>query len=435
MISNYTKLISIILYRFRFEIDEEAMILPQGALACVMWKSEEDHEAIPIIFLSLELASWNPKDLAFLIIHEILHTLDRHHSRKGAKDPLIWNLACDHVINTRISNDITNGNSVVTVPQSAFFADKPYEGLAVEEVYAKLMENRPETKQSGDGDGEPCDGSPGDRSQGKTQVKSDGDWKDVNEDLVESQGQASESQCVAETNDMKETIKVAMDSEPFKSISKSRGNTSGGLTEYLKSIIDVTIPWDLLLEKAIKSSVRTPSENRSWRTINKRMRSHQIMQPARNMDECQKSNLYIFADHSASVSKGDLRKMASLIVQSIGFFEKITIIKHDTKIVDEIEVTIASNSDDIREAIAGKGRGGTCHKCVFQDLQTRLDDEEDEEDIGLVLILTDYESNIESIWNNYKWTQEIPVKLILTQSIHVASYVDDTPIILVADSD
>jgi len=418
MLSNFTKLISIVLYRFKLIIDDSDL-LPPGGLACVLWDEKDLETPIPQMYFKPELCTWSESELAFVIVHEILHTLDKHASRRGTKEPQLWNLACDHVINSRIKQDIQNGNKILSLPECCYIIKELNEpNITAEEAYAYLIKHPPQLRPGGEGSGE-----------GKTQVRNDGDWKDINEDLNDAnKGQSPQE--AGEINDMKGSIEVAMDSEPFKSLSKQRGDQTGGITEYLKSIIEVEIPWEDLLDKAIKTNVRVISENRSWRMPNKRMRSHNLMIPSRSNDDESKSNLYILADHSASVSTGDLKKMASLIMQSIAFFERIIIIKHDTQIVGTEEVSVSSDEDQIKEAISGKGRGGTNHHCVFREIQDRLDSDEDEEDIGLILILTDYESNIDSIWKQYKWTSKIPAKIILTQRIAVSPEVDPDPILL-----
>jgi hypothetical protein len=48
----------------------------------------------------------------------------------------------------------------------------------------------------------------------------------------------------------------------------------------------------------------------------------------------------------------------------------------------------------------------------------------------MIISLTDYESDIESIWNKFKWKDEIPFKLILNKNHKVNPVVDKSPIVI-----
>jgi len=339
-------------------------------------------------------------------------------------DPMLKNLAGDHIINTRLFEDIGLGNKIISLPNDAYFApgfDK--KNATMEEVYAYLLKNKPQPQTGSVGKMKKVKTGKGGDSHGNVHVS-----KDIPNDSGKPSKDIDKEQSVGA--DMVDTIKTASESEPFLTLQKNRGNQSGGLTEYIKSIIEVEIPWETILEKAIKRNVRIPSENRTWRNINKRMRAHGMVYPDRANDSQSKSNLYILADHSASMSNLDLRKMASLIMQSLNLFEDIIIIKHDTTIVEINEINQSSGTQEIENAITGKGRGGTRHNCVFNEIERRLEDSEDDEDIGIVLIITDFCSNIEQIWNRYEWVKNIPVKVILSDPANVPKEVDDSPILL-----
>jgi len=303
-------------------------------------------------------------------------------------DPELKNLAGDHIINTRLSEDIALGNKIIAIPREAYFAPGyNKQNTTMEEVYAYLLKNKPPSQSGSIGKMKKVKSGKGGDSQGNVHIS-----KDIPTDSGKSSKELDKESGVSA--DMVDTIKTASESEPFLTLQKNRGDQSGGLTEFIKSIIEVEIPWETILEKAIKRNVRTPSENRTWRNVNKRMRSHGLVYPDRANDAQNKSNLYILADHSASMSNLDLRKMASLIMQSLNLFEEVIIIKHDTQIVEINEINQSSGTQEIENAITGKGRGSTRHNCVFDEIKKRLEDSEDDEDIGIILIITDFCSNI-----------------------------------------
>jgi len=48
----------------------------------------------------------------------------------------------------------------------------------------------------------------------------------------------------------------------------------------------------------------------------------------------------------------------------------------------------------------------------------------------MVLALTDFESNIEQLWKNYKWHKEIPFKLVLNKYKKIPEHIDKYPVII-----
>jgi len=428
MLSSKTKLISIVLYRFKFKIIHiSESPLNNSGLACVCWQNVETIDPIPIIWLSTELSNWSSQELSFLIIHEIMHILDRHNRRLLNANPVIKNLAGDHVINTRLISDHKNGNNIIAVPNIAYIIPNlSKENITMEEAYQYLMEHTPNINKGG--------GLYGlDSTKSGHQNKSVPISKDIPKSKSSKKQDGMDSSVDRKideiVDDFVDTIRTASESEPFKSLVK--GCSPGSLTEFIKQIIEVKIPWDKILEKAIKTNVRAPSENRSWRNMNKRMRTYGINVPHYANDSQDKSNLYILADHSGSMSKDDLKKMGSLIMQSIGLFNEVVIMKHDTRIVEKpITIDKTSSQEELENALTGKGRGGTSHKCVFDAIQERLDDQYSDEDIGMVLIITDYCSDIETIWSSYEWVNDIPIKIILTADNNVSKTVDEAPILL-----
>lgn len=88
--------------------------------------------------------------IRFVLCHEILHCVGDHMSRRGNRDPLIWNWAADYAI-----NPILNAESSGTVfnwplnddgTRMGLYEEK-YEGMRAEDIYDLLIENMEETKK------------------------------------------------------------------------------------------------------------------------------------------------------------------------------------------------------------------------------------------------------------------------------------------------
>ena len=71
------------------------------------------------------------KEIEFVIAHEILHCVFDHIIRREDRDPQIYNIACDYIVNNTLVRDKI-GDPVKMIP---IFQDWKYDGWSSEEVY------------------------------------------------------------------------------------------------------------------------------------------------------------------------------------------------------------------------------------------------------------------------------------------------------------
>jgi predicted metal-dependent peptidase len=122
------------------------------------------------------------------------------------------------------------------------------------------------------------------------------------------------------------------------------------------------------------------------------------------------------------MSDTDIKKAINIVDQSYHKEHNIRLIMHDTIIQQNI---ILSDINDIYKVI---GRGGTSHQPVFDWIENYI---KENDDLSLIVFITDFCSDIESIWNSYKWKDEIPYVFIVTplHSQNVKDYDPDYIII------
>jgi predicted metal-dependent peptidase len=88
------------------------------------------------------LHSLTPPEVAGVLLHEVLHAALLHVTRRGTRQPVLWNLAADIVVNGMI-DDANNkakqsgGRDVFILPEGAV-RDPEHAHLSVEEVYELL---------------------------------------------------------------------------------------------------------------------------------------------------------------------------------------------------------------------------------------------------------------------------------------------------------
>ena len=90
-----------------------------------------------------------------VIAHEVLHVVNKHHLRRGERQPKLWNIAADLLINRLLTDD-----KYVLPDKLLFDHDRRYAGLPTETIYARLLEAQPAQQQS-EGDAAEQPGSGG----------------------------------------------------------------------------------------------------------------------------------------------------------------------------------------------------------------------------------------------------------------------------------
>jgi len=175
--------------------------------------------------------------LLFAVAHEVLHCALCHHTRRGTRDPLLWNIACDHVVNLLL-------RAAGFRPPDWAYCDPKYTGLNAEQVYRLLYEERKQQQQqqpeptpqpgqddqqatgSGDQDpdqeADPKGGSPGD----------DDEEGDEGEEQCGSNGGASSDQDSKSGSDSEDGTSGTSteDDAPQDAGSSSEGGSAGSPT-------------------------------------------------------------------------------------------------------------------------------------------------------------------------------------------------------------
>lgn len=76
-----------------------------------------------------------PRQVEFVVAHEILHCVYDHMSRRESRDPKIFNIACDYCVNGLLKRERIGDD-----PPVKFFHDRKYDGWSAEQVYDEIFE-------------------------------------------------------------------------------------------------------------------------------------------------------------------------------------------------------------------------------------------------------------------------------------------------------
>jgi predicted metal-dependent peptidase len=81
-------------------------------------------------------AGLDEMELRFVIAHELLHVGLRHEVRRQGRDPYLWNVACDYVINAWLV-EMKVGN----IPRIGLLYDPQLKGESAEAIYDRIVRN------------------------------------------------------------------------------------------------------------------------------------------------------------------------------------------------------------------------------------------------------------------------------------------------------
>ncbi|WP_337102608.1 vWA domain-containing protein [Paenibacillus sp. YIM B09110] len=79
-------------------------------------------------------AGLDEQECRFVMAHEFLHVGLSHHTRSGGRDPYLWNVACDYVI-----NDWLVEMGIGAFPRIGGLLDPELKGLSAESVYDRIV--------------------------------------------------------------------------------------------------------------------------------------------------------------------------------------------------------------------------------------------------------------------------------------------------------
>ncbi len=299
------------------------------------------------------------KENVFLVAHELGHCIYEHFMRREGRDPKLWNIAGDYIINNTLETDVVQkGDYARVITYVKPFLDQKYAGWSTEEVYDDLLEqqqNGGKPEEDGDlvdvhidmdgsgGGGEEGDGVevPGQGSSGAGGDDGDGDG------LAGRPNPLSEEEKKQLGNEMKDAMIQAAQSA-------GAGNVPGDMKRMIKDLLEPQMDWREIIRAQVESSLKS---NFTFLRPNRKGWHMGAVLPG--MDRDMMIDVALAIDTSGSISQTMLTEFVSEIAGIMEQYEdyRIRIWQFDTNVYGYDEFT-HDDGRDIREYDI-KGGGGT----------------------------------------------------------------------------
>lgn len=301
------------------------------------------------------IKSLNKEELLFLVGHEILHCIYDHLGRRGGRDPKMWNMANDYIVNWTLVDQ-----NIGKMPSSGLYNTNYTDELTSEELFEILKKNSATIKMTldehlelgndqEDGEGENGAGQPGNQPAGP--------GRSVTVTVMGEDGppKLSEEELQKIRNDIKSSV--------IQSVQQlGAGAVPAGVLRLVHQLIEPKMDWRSLLDAHIRSSVK---DDYTFNRLSRRTWSlNGIILPAQEYLDT--IDISVSIDASGSMSQEMLRDILSEVKGIMTTFRdfKLRVWTFDTQVYSHMDFT-PENIDDI-DAYPLKGGGGTMFECNWE---------------------------------------------------------------------
>jgi predicted metal-dependent peptidase len=308
------------------------------------WCSTAATDGLKFYYNSRFIMMLKPKEVEFLVGHEVLHVVYDHMGRRGTRDPQIWNIADDYCVNADLKRHKI-GQFITTVP---CLYEQKYDGKSAEEVYDDLMKNVQKIDINSLVDQLIDDHMDGEDGEG------DGDG--------DQEGKGKRPKMSPEERErMRQEVKQAIINAAQ---SAEAGQLPLGVERLIKQAVDPVMPWRELIQTNLTSAIRT---DYSWMRPSRRGWHMDAIMPG--MTPGEEIDVVVAIDMSGSISNTQAQAFLGEIGGMMDSFDgyKVHVFCFDTETYNPQDFT-SENLDSI-EGYEPMGGGGTDFDSIFDYLK------------------------------------------------------------------
>lgn len=286
-----------------------------------------------------------PKEVEFLVAHEVLHVVYDHMGRRNHRDPQIWNIADDYAVNADLKRHKV-GQFITTVP---CLYEQKYDGKAAEEIYDDLMKNVQKIDINS-----LIDQMIDDHIDGDEDGDSDGDG--------DQEGKGKRPKMSPEERErVRQEVKQAIINAAQ---SAEAGTLPVGVERLIKQHTNPVMPWRELIQTNLTSAIRTDF---SWMRPSRRSWHMDAVMPG--MTPGEEIDVVVAIDMSGSISNKQAQAFLGEIGGMMEAFDgyKVHVFCFDTDIYNPQDFN--SESMDTIDEYEPMGGGGTDFDAIFDYLK------------------------------------------------------------------
>jgi predicted metal-dependent peptidase len=289
-----------------------------------------------------------PKEVEFLVGHEVLHVVYDHMGRIGNRDPQMFNIANDYAVNADLKRHNV-GTFITSVP---CLYERKYDGKASEEIYDDLMKNVKNIDLNSLLD-QMIDDHLEDEGEGDNDGDGDGD--------KEANGKGRPKMSPEDRERLRQEMKQAIISAASTC---EAGQLPLGVERLIKQHTDPVMPWRELIQTNLISAIRA---DYSWMRPSRRGWHMDAIMPGMNPGE--EIDVVVSLDMSGSISNSQAQAFLGEIAGMMDAFDgyKVHVFCFDTKTYNPQDFN--SDSMDTIDEYEPQGGGGTDFDCIFEYLK------------------------------------------------------------------
>ena len=310
------------------------------------WLTTAATDGLKLYYNSRFIMMLKPKEVEFLVAHEVMHVVYDHIGRRIDRDPEIWNIANDYTVNADLKKHKV-GEFITTVP---CLYEKKYEDWTSEDIYEDLMKNVQYINID-----DLLDQMLDDHLDGEGDDSEDGDG---NEDR---KGKGRPKMSEAEREAMRQEVKQAILNAAQQA---EAGSMPAGVERLIKQMTDPVMPWRELIQTNLTSAIKS---DYTWMRPSRRSWHMDAIMPG--MTPGEEIDVDIYIDMSGSISNKQGMQFLSEVAGMMDAFDgyNLRVTCFDTKCYNTQEFS-SENMENIEEYEL-HGGGGTDFDCIFDDLK------------------------------------------------------------------
>ena len=310
-----------------------------------LWCSTAATDGQKFYYNSRFIMMLKPKEVEFLVGHEVLHVVYDHMGRRGNRDPEMWNIADDYAVNADLKRHKV-GEFIKTVP---CLYEQKYDGKAAEEIYDDLMKNVQKISIE-----DLLDQMIDDHMDGE------GDGEGDNEGNGEGKGKRP-TMTPEERERVRQEVKQAIINAAS---SAEAGQLPLGVERLIRQHTNPVMPWRDLIQTNLTSAIRS---DYSWMRPSRRGWHMDAIMPGMNPGE--EIDVVVSIDMSGSISNSQAQAFLGEIGGMMNSFDgyKVHVFCFDTDTYNPKD--FSSENMDLIEEYEPMGGGGTDFDCIFKYLK------------------------------------------------------------------